>query len=199
MRAFAPEACASGGYAVLARVSPGYPPLEGRLPTCYSPVRHFTQADVLRHPPFLVRLACVRHAASVDSEPGSNSRLNLARAPTPSARKTRRPLGMETAWRVDLFELSLNESREGSGQPPGKPEDHPRRSAGALSLQTLRQSTWQAQLRCQRAIAPDLRRDPQLGRDRQPLAFRQAQQTSLSATLWEKLRPEQFLILAASS
>ena len=25
--------------------------------------------------PFLVRLACVRHAASVDSEPGSNSRL----------------------------------------------------------------------------------------------------------------------------
>ena len=25
---------------------------------------------------FLVRLACVRHAASVDSEPGSNSRLN---------------------------------------------------------------------------------------------------------------------------
>ena len=27
--------------------------------------------------PFLVRLACVRHAASVDSEPGSNSRLIL--------------------------------------------------------------------------------------------------------------------------
>ena len=26
-------------YAVLARVSPGYPPLPGRLPTCYSPVR----------------------------------------------------------------------------------------------------------------------------------------------------------------
>ena len=29
-------------YAVLARVSPGYPPLQGRLPTCYSPVRRFT-------------------------------------------------------------------------------------------------------------------------------------------------------------
>ena len=26
--------------------------------------------------PFLVRLACVKRAASVDSEPGSNSRLN---------------------------------------------------------------------------------------------------------------------------
>src|SRR6202007_502345 len=48
-----------------------YPPLEGRLVTCYSPVRHFTHG--LLH--FLVRLACVRHAASVDSEPGSNSRL----------------------------------------------------------------------------------------------------------------------------
>src|SRR5438477_9590380 len=58
-------------YAVLAPVSRGYPPLEGRLVTCYSPGRHFTHG--LLH--FLVRLACVRHAASVDSEPGSNSRL----------------------------------------------------------------------------------------------------------------------------
>uniref|UniRef100_E6PXH0 Uncharacterized protein n=1 Tax=mine drainage metagenome TaxID=410659 RepID=E6PXH0_9ZZZZ len=58
-------------YAVLAKVSLGYSPLEGRLVTCYSPVRHCTQGLL----PFLVRLACVRHAASVDSEPGSNSRL----------------------------------------------------------------------------------------------------------------------------
>jgi hypothetical protein len=60
-----------GYYAVLAKVSLSYPPLKGRLVTCYSPVRHFTQVLL----PFLVRLACVRHAASVDSEPGSNSRL----------------------------------------------------------------------------------------------------------------------------
>ncbi len=58
-------------YAVLAKVSLSYSPLQGRLVTCYSPVRHFTQD----RSPFLVRLACVRHAASVDSEPGSNSRL----------------------------------------------------------------------------------------------------------------------------
>jgi hypothetical protein len=31
--------------------------------------------------PFLVRLACVRHAASVDSEPGSNSRLKPDASP----------------------------------------------------------------------------------------------------------------------
>jgi hypothetical protein len=60
-------------YAVLAQVSLSYSPLGGRLFTCYSPVRHCTQVLL----PFLVRLACVRHAASVDSEPGSNSRLIL--------------------------------------------------------------------------------------------------------------------------
>lgn len=40
---------------------------------CYSPVRHFT------HPRrnFLVRLACLRHAASVHSEPESNSHVSL--------------------------------------------------------------------------------------------------------------------------
>ena len=32
-------------YAVLARVSPGYPPLLGRLPTCYSPVRRSPAAE----------------------------------------------------------------------------------------------------------------------------------------------------------
>ena len=60
-------------YAVLAPVSQSYSPPRGRLPTCYSPVRHFTQGLL----PFLVRLACVKRAASVDSEPGSNSRLIL--------------------------------------------------------------------------------------------------------------------------
>src|SRR4030095_3644446 len=56
-----------------APVSRCYPPLRGRLSTCYSPVRRFTQVFL----PFLARLACVRHAASVDSEPGSNSQVNL--------------------------------------------------------------------------------------------------------------------------
>ena len=61
-------------YAVLASVSGRYSPPEGRLLTCYSPVRHFM------HSPkrvLIVRLACLRHAASVDSEPGSNSRLKV--------------------------------------------------------------------------------------------------------------------------
>ena len=53
-------------YPVLSIVSNGYPRLYGRLPTCYSPVRHGT-------PRCTIRLACIRHAASVNPEPGSNS------------------------------------------------------------------------------------------------------------------------------
>ena len=64
----------AGCYAVLASLSGRYPPFEGRSPTCYSPVRHSTKS----RSPFRVRLACVRHAASVDSEPGSNSHVKDA-------------------------------------------------------------------------------------------------------------------------
>ena len=39
---------------------------QGRLPTCFSPVRHSLINQC-------VRLACIRHAASVHPEPGSNS------------------------------------------------------------------------------------------------------------------------------
>src|SRR4030095_9269587 len=69
------SACSKAGcHAVLASLSERYPPLEARSPTRYSPVCHST--DPLRD--FRVRLACVRHAASVDSEPGSNSHVKLA-------------------------------------------------------------------------------------------------------------------------
>ena len=62
-------------YPVLAFLSKCYPRSKGRLPTRYSPVRHFTVFEQARRG--LVRLACVRHAASVHSEPGSNSPVEL--------------------------------------------------------------------------------------------------------------------------
>ena len=62
-------------YAVLAQVSLCCPPLKGKLPTCYSPVRHLSN-DCIATPIKPVRLACVKHAASVRSEPGSNSHFN---------------------------------------------------------------------------------------------------------------------------
>ena len=70
---FPHRAEAPWSYAELARVSPGYSPLPGRLPTCYSPVRRSTRS----RSPFRARLACVRHAASVHSEPGSNSPVEI--------------------------------------------------------------------------------------------------------------------------
>ena len=57
-------------HGVLATVSSSYSPLRGRSPTCYSPVRH---SHPQTNPRVTVRLACVRHAASVHPEPGSNS------------------------------------------------------------------------------------------------------------------------------
>jgi hypothetical protein len=57
-------------HAVLPRVSTDYPPSRGRSPTCYSPVRH-SRFDIATKA--AVRLACLKRAASVRSEPGSNS------------------------------------------------------------------------------------------------------------------------------
>ena len=59
-------------HAVLPHVSMGYSPPKGRSPTCYSPVRHSHESPKALTP---VRLACLIRAASVRSEPGSNSPL----------------------------------------------------------------------------------------------------------------------------
>ena len=59
---------ASEVYSVLDPVSQAYPKVQGRSPTCYSPVRHSSTPKGLS-----VRLACVKHAASVRPEPESNS------------------------------------------------------------------------------------------------------------------------------
>ena len=85
---FTPYHAVLCAYAVLAAVSNCYPPVWGRLPTRYSPVRHSVTKTSFRRnrSKCFVRLACVKHAASVHPEPGSNShvkklisvKLNLA-------------------------------------------------------------------------------------------------------------------------
>ena len=64
------KTCVSVYYPVLSIVSNGYPRLKGRLPIHYSPVRHWCTSTP-------VWLACIRHAASVHPEPGSNSPFDL--------------------------------------------------------------------------------------------------------------------------
>ena len=56
-------------HAVLIRLSPGYPPLKDTFRCCTHPFATRRQAEAR----VTVRLACVKHAASVQSEPGSNS------------------------------------------------------------------------------------------------------------------------------
>ena len=69
---------------VLAAVSRGYPLPLGRFPRVTHPSATFTRAEALDH----VRLACVRHAASVRSEPGSNSQVNVGPDPEAEAPET---------------------------------------------------------------------------------------------------------------
>ena len=60
------DPCGPGPHPVSDAVSSACSGLGGRLLTCYSPFRHWA-------PEGPVRLACLIHAASVHSEPGSNS------------------------------------------------------------------------------------------------------------------------------
>ena len=66
-------------HSVLSHVSMCYPKLEGRLSTCYSPVRRSRVPKDLT-----ARLACLKRAASVRSEPGSNSPLSKVREQVPA-------------------------------------------------------------------------------------------------------------------
>ena len=54
------------------------------------------------YPPFRARLACVRHAASVDSEPGSNSPVEILTTP----RRTRQSCSLESIS-LKLFSVAL--------------------------------------------------------------------------------------------
>ena len=71
---FLSRRCLHDIYAGLARLSAGCPPDRGRLHTCYSPVRR-SPAGEASFSPAAPRLACVKPAASVHPEPGSNSPL----------------------------------------------------------------------------------------------------------------------------
>ena len=72
-------------YAVLAQLSLRYPPFPGTF-------RYITHPFATRHqgcPRAAVRLACVKHAASVQSEPGSNSSVQSLLLFIPSLRTER--------------------------------------------------------------------------------------------------------------
>ena len=118
------SACPKAGcYAVLASLSGRYPPLEGRSPTCYSPVCHSTYP--LRG--FRVRLACVRHAASVDSEPGSNSHVKwIVRLRALRSSRRGKLLNASSLLINGSLTLFSSSSLMGGSQPAAIGELHPR-------------------------------------------------------------------------
>ena len=98
-------------YPVLDPVSQAYPGVEGRSPTCYSPVRHSSTSASTG---LSVRLACVKHAASVHPEPGSNSpqkirKKRAVKSPKPDKQKT------------DKKKLKSTKQCTPSNLPPAKP------------------------------------------------------------------------------
>ena len=98
-------------YPVLPTVSRGCPGARGRLPTCYSAVRHSIR------PPegaLSVRLACVRRAASVHPEPGSNSPFRR-RGPGPRASIRASGRGVPDSDLADLDSF-------GNRRPGSRPE-----------------------------------------------------------------------------
>ena len=105
-------------YAVLAAVSSCYPPVQGRLPTRYSPVRHSVTTSSPRRDPSwcFVRLACVRHAASVHPEPGSNSQIKRCR----SRSRTTGSFPVLLLFLVELFVRSMDPSRRHHSLPDPK-------------------------------------------------------------------------------
>ena len=100
------RSCAQIDHAVLARVSPGCPPHRVTSLTCYSPVRRSGPRRALP------RLACVKHAASVRPEPGSNSPIesSLWLFPTAAVPKARQRRNHKKLFRSTLPH-DLNRSR----------------------------------------------------------------------------------------
>jgi hypothetical protein len=100
-------------------------------------------------PRFLVRLACVRHAASVDSEPGSNSRLKLG-----SIAQLHLSAPLHDA---KYLELSLSLQRQ-NGEIDCLFPCREKKQFAQLCARSearglwLRALTWHAQLNCQRSI-----------------------------------------------
>jgi hypothetical protein len=105
--------CGEWSHSVLDVVSNAYPKVKGRLLTCYSPVRRSCTPKGLT-----ARLACVKHAASVRPEPGSNSPLKNNTTNTPKGADGKRDPGKRpNPDKKTLSELSITYQRNQSNQP----------------------------------------------------------------------------------
>ncbi len=118
-------------YPVLDPVSQAYPEVQGRSPTCYSPVRHSSTSASTG---LSVRLACVKHAASVHPEPGSNSPQKSFNTKAKQAVKSPKPNKKQTNHHT---QHAMNwQSKNYCNQPP-HPTGHNRRLAKNSSQRNI--------------------------------------------------------------
>src|SRR6185437_3422618 len=110
-------------HAVLADVSIGYPPLQGRFPRATHPCATKPPGE----PNSLVRLACVKHAASVRSEPGSNSHVHAV-ALTSNSRLRAHDSASRRGPRIPSYSLTMtiNGAPEPTVRQPPHLADRPR-------------------------------------------------------------------------
>ena len=112
------EGCPPRCYGVLVAVSSGYPPDRARLLTRYAPLRRSPSRSIAT-PHDAPRLACVKPAASVHPEPGSNSPLSCiffffflcsrsAERPTPAVTRTSLTEGHALSQFPSLLTLFLS-------------------------------------------------------------------------------------------
>src|SRR5207237_8758350 len=103
-------------------VALGCPRVQGWLPTWYAPGRHYSASPLARHRDH-ARLACLRHAASVRPEPGSNSPSELS-GPEELPLRVRNFTDSTVAFPLPLCSFQGPENRRGRqtrplrGQPP---------------------------------------------------------------------------------
>ena len=107
-------------YPVLDPVSQAYPRVQGRSPTCYSPVRH-SSTPASRS--LSVRLACVKHAASVRPEPGSNSPQKGREKPKPNKKEQTKPRDAY-ASRTHHTDWQIQKLHKEKIQPTPNPTGH---------------------------------------------------------------------------
>jgi hypothetical protein len=118
-RKLSPPKSLWGAYPVLAFVSKRYSEPKGRFPRVTHPCA--TKAEAF------VRLACVRHAASVRSEPGSNSQVQIASPcgnATETDRQTHPNLSAKNLLQFALLQLGCEQTSAIVADP--KPNRNPR-------------------------------------------------------------------------
>jgi hypothetical protein len=119
--------CRRWSYPVLDPVSRAYPRAKGRLLTCYSPVRRSSTPKGLS-----ARLACVKHAASVRPEPGSNSPLRSNDNHPPGSCQTKQKQSQQESYLAKGIQNQNNQTRPQKSHPATPVED-----LKALAFSTL--------------------------------------------------------------